>query len=130
MSILDLTQKDVMRGVPVDPPGWYTVKITNVGEGVPSKAGDSTNISFDGEILKNADSGDTKFAGFPTPNWMFNSKAPGFAVGLLRACGENVEVGRVNLKVVEGKTLDVFIKQEEYQGRMVSKVDHQYRPTR
>lgn len=130
MGMLDITPKDAMRGVNIDPSGWYTVRIDTVGENTPSKKGDSENIMLEGTILQNADNGDTKYAGYPTPFWLFNTKAGGFAVGLLRACGHEVVPGRVNLKVVEGQTLDVFIKTEEYEGKFNSKVDHQYRPVR
>ncbi len=131
MSFLDISAKDAMRGIVIDPAGWYTVRVDNVGERTPSKAGDSENINIEGTIIKNADSGDEKFAGYPTPSgWLFNSKVPGFAVGFLRAGGEEIVPGRVGLKVMEGRVIDVFIKHDEYQGRTVSKVDHQYRPMR
>lgn len=130
MSMLDVTPKDVMRGTVYDPAGWYTVRVDNVGELTPSKNGESMNILIEGTILKNADSGDEKYAGFPTPFWLFNSKAPGFAVGFLRALGEEVVPGRVNLKIAEGRILDVFIQNNEHEGKITSKVDHQYRPTR
>ena len=130
MGMLDVTPKDAMRGVNIEPAGWYTVRIDTVGENVPSKKGDSENILVEGTILRNADNGDEKYANYPTPFWLFNTKAAGFAVGLLRAGGHEVVPGRVNLKVMEGQTIDVFIKNEEFEGKINSKVDHQYRPVR
>lgn len=130
MSFIDLTPKDVMRGVLIDPPGWYTVLIQAIGEPAPSKDGESMNTNIDAVIVKNADSGDEKFKDFPVPNWFFNSKAPGFATGFLRACGVEPEVGRNSLKVGEGKTIDIYIKHQEYNGRMSAKPSHEYRPTR
>lgn len=131
MGMLDITAKDAMRGVTIDPAGWYTVRIDLVGENVPSKDGQSENIIVEGTILKNADNPDDKrFENYPTPFWLFNSKAPGFAVGFLRAGGHEIVPGRVNLKMMEGQVIDAFIKNEEYQGRINSKIDHQYRPVR
>lgn len=130
MSMLDLSPKDVMRGTIIDPAGWYQVRIDTVLDGAPSKDQQSINIGVEGTILKNADSGDTKYEGYPTPRWSFNSKVPGFAVGLLRAAGEEVVPGRVNLKVLEGKVIEVFIKHGEYNGKPNCEVDHQYRAAR
>lgn len=131
MSMLDISPKDAMRGVVIDPAGWYTVRIDAVLDSAPSKKGDSENILLEGTILQNADSGEKKFENYPTPFWLFNTKAPGFVVGLLRALGIEVVPGRFNLKVVEGRVLDVFIKNDVLDGgRVVSKVEHQYRPAK
>ncbi len=134
MSMLDLSPKDVMRDTVIDPAGWYQVRIDTVLDGAPSRDGQSINIGVEGTILKNADLTDEasskKYEGYPTPRWFFNSKVPSFAVGLLRAAGEEVVPGRVNLKVLEGKIIEVFIKHGEYNGKSNCEVDHQYRAAR
>lgn len=130
MSMFDLSAKDVMRGARINPPGWYLVRIDSVGELTVSSKGDSYNCNLDGTIVKNVDSGDEKYAGYPTPRWSFNTKAPGFITGFLRALGHEPEVGRNNLKVGEGKLLEVFIGDNEYQGKINSQVEHQYRSPR
>ena len=130
MSMLDLSPKDVMRGTIIDPAGWYTVRIDTALEGTASSDGGSTNHLLEGTILKNSDSGDTKFEGYPTPRWAFNSKVPGFSVGLFRACGKEVVPGRVNLKELEGSIVDVFIIHGEWKGKPNCSVDHQYRAAR
>ncbi len=132
MSYVDATPKDLMKGVNY-PTGWYTVRIDTVSEKTPAKSGESNNIHVEGTIVKNSDTGDLKYAGYPTPpNWLFNDspKAVGFALGFLRAFGIDPAEGRNTLKQVEGKTVDVMIVDNEYNGRISSKVDHSYRPAR
>jgi hypothetical protein len=64
-------------------------------------------------------------------DWNFNSKAVGFAVGFLQAFGVEVKAGmRFDLKSAEKRELDVFVENDQYQGRLVNRVNHKYRPIR
>ena len=57
--------------------------------------------------------------------------ATGFAVGFLQAFGVEVKSGtRFDLKSAEGKEIDVFVSNGEYQGRLVNRVEHKYRACR
>lgn len=126
MPMIEFSDKDIKRGKLIAP-AWYRVRIDNVEDQL-SKNGDSTNTNLDGTIIKNADTGDTEFAEFPTPRWSFNSKAPGFAIGLLAAFGIDAEKGkRYELKSFEGKDIEVMIENELYDGRMVNRINHKYR---
>jgi hypothetical protein len=117
-----------MRGKVVDP-AWYLVSIDNIGE-APSKDGGSTNYPVEGTILKNADNGSEDFKGVPL-DWNFNSKAIGFAVGFLQAFGVDVKSGaRFELSNAVGKTVEVFVENGEWQGRLVNRVNHKYRTPR
>ncbi len=126
---IEFSEKDILRSKLVQP-GFYRVKIDDVKES-PSKDGNSTNWILDGTILFNADNGDKTFAGVPSPYWNFNSKAPGFFIGMLNAIGVEPAPGqRYDPKSLRGKELDVLITNELYDGRMVNRVPHQYRAPR
>lgn len=140
MPIISFTERDLLRGVVVEP-AWYRVRIDEVGESLAA-SGKTTNYPIDGTILFNADTGATKFtdangkeqtcAGVPTPaGWMFNSGAIGFAVGFLGAFGVEVKPGqRIDLAASKGKEIDVFIENDTYQGRLVNRSNHKYRSPR
>lgn len=131
MPVVTFGKRDLMRGTIITP-GWYRVKIESVGE-APAKASDkgpSTNYPVEGTILFNGDNGDKQFSGIPL-DWNFNSKAIGFAVGFLQAFGVEVkENTRFDLKSAEGRELDVFVENDTWQGRLVNRVNHKYRPIR
>jgi len=128
MPVINFQQKDLLRGKVVTN-AWYRVTIDSIGES-PSKDQQSTNYPVEGTIKFNADDGSTEFAGVPI-DWNFNSKAIGFAVGFLQAFGVEVEAGkRFELKNAEGKEVDVFVENGEYQGRIVNRVNHKYRKPR
>lgn len=129
MPVISFSERDLMRGKLVTP-AWYRVKIENVGE-APAKAsekGPSTNYPVEATIQFNGDTGETNFAGVPI-DWNFNSKAIGFAVGYLQSFGVDVKAGtRFDLKSSEGMEIDIFVENDTYQGRLVNRVNHKYRP--
>lgn len=128
MPIISFSERDLMRGKVVEP-AWYVVVINNIGE-APSKDGGSTNYPVEGTIVKNADNGADDFAGVPL-DWNFNNKAIGFAVGFLSAFGVDVKAGaRFDLASAVGKQIEVFVENDTWQGRMVNRVNHKYRPLR
>ena len=128
MPIISFSERDLMRGKVVEP-AWYVVKIQNVGE-APSKDGGSTNYPVEGSIVKNADNGSEEFANVPL-DWNFNSKAIGFAVGFLMAFGVDVKAGaRFDLANAIGREVEIFVENDTWQGRMVNRVNHKYRPLR
>lgn len=131
MPVITFSDRDLLRGKIITP-GWYRVKILSVGE-APAKQSDkgpSTNYPVEGTILFNGDNGDNEFTGTPI-DWNFNSKAIGFAVGFLESLGVEVKSGtRFDLRAAEGHDVDVFIENGEWQGRIVNRVNHKYRPIR
>jgi hypothetical protein len=128
MPIVSFGERDLLRGKVVEP-AWYVVTINNVGE-APSKDGGSTNYPVEGTIVKNADNGSEDFAGVPL-DWNFNSKAIGFAVGFLQAFGVDIKAGaRFDLANAAGKQVEIFVENDTWQGRMVNRVNHKYRPLR
>jgi len=128
MPHISFSDRDLLRGKVVEP-AWYLVSIDNIGES-PSKDGGSTNYPIEGKIIKNADNGSEDFAGVPL-DWNFNSKAIGFAVGFLAAFGVDVKAGqRFELANAIGKTIEVFVENGEWQGRIVNRVNHKYRAVR
>jgi hypothetical protein len=128
MPIIGFTDRDILRGKVITP-GWYRVKIEGVGE-APSKDGGSTNYPVEATTLKNADDGSSDFTGVPL-DWNFNSKAIGFATGFLAALGVDVKAGqRYDLANSAGKEIEVFVENDTYQGRLVNRVNHKYRPLR
>ena len=128
MPIVSFSERDLMRGKVIEP-AWYVVQIDSIGE-APSKDGGSTNFPVEGQVIRNADNGSEDFKGLPL-DWNFNSKAIGFAVGFLAALGVEVKAGqRFELKNAEGKQVEVFVENGEWQGRIVNRVNHKYRPLR
>lgn len=128
MPMIEFTDRDILRGTLVEP-AWYRMRIESVGE-APAANGGSTNYPVEGTILFNGDNGDVKFKNVPV-SWNFNSKAIGFAKGFLEAFGVSPQAGkRVDLAAAEGRTLDVFVENGEYQGRMLNKVNHKYRQSK
>ena len=131
MPVVSYSERDLMRGKVITP-AWYRVKIETVGE-APAKQSDkgpSTNYPVEGTVLFNGDTGDTQFKGVPL-DWNFNSKAIGFSVGFLAAFGVEVKAGtRFDLKSAEGRELDVYVENGEWQGRIVNRVNHKYRAIR
>lgn len=129
MPVIQFSNRDLMRGKIVQP-AWYRCRIDSVGE-APAKASDkgpSTNYPVEATILFNGDNGDTQFTGVPV-DWNFNSKAIGFAVGFVQSFGVEVKAdSRFDLKAAEGKEIDVYVENDTYQGRIVNRVNHKYRP--
>lgn len=128
MPMIEYGKKDILRGQVITP-AWYRVRIEHVGE-APTNGpkGPSTNYPVEGTILFEGDNGDTKYAGFPL-EWNFNSKAIGFSVGFLASFGvEVVEGKRFDLNAAAGRELDVYVENGEWQGRIVNRVNHKYRP--
>jgi len=125
MPTVVFSEKDLRRGTVVTP-AWYRLRIDNVGEKL-SNDGGSTNYPVEATIIRNADNGDTQFAGVPI-DWNFNSKAIGFAIGYLQSFGVDVTPGqRFDLNASSGKEIDVFVENDIYQGRTVNRVNHKYR---
>lgn len=128
MPLITISAKDVKRGIIVEP-GWYVVEVESVN-GKTSNSGTSQNFIMEGSIIKHADTGDTKYAGVPTPQgWLFNEKAISFAIPFLAACGANVgeSGGRFELEDSVGKKLEIFIENGVWEGRTVNKINHKYR---
>lgn len=128
MPIISFNDRDLLRGKIVEP-AWYVVTINSVGE-APSKDGGSTNYPVEGVIVKNADNGSEDFANVPL-DWNFNSKAISFAAGFLAALGVDVRSGaRFELSNAVGKQMEIFVENGEWQGRILNRVNHKYRPLR
>jgi len=103
--------------------------INSIGE-APSKDGGSTNYPVDATIVKNADNGSEEFKDVSI-TWNFNSKAIGFAAGFLGSFGvEAQQDKRYELNSAVGKMIEVFVENGEWQGRIVNRVNHKYRPVR
>ncbi len=128
MALIQISASDLKRGIIVEP-AWYRVKVDEVLQKTSAK-GTSQNYMMKGTIIRNADTGDTKFAGVPTPEgWLFNEKAISFAIPFLKACGANIsdEGGRFELEDSIGKEIDIFIANGTWEGRTVNKINHEYR---
>ena len=126
--IITFTERDLLRGKPIEP-AWYVVKMDEVGEGTLSSKGDSTNYQMEGTVIKNADTGDVTFAGTPL-DWNLNSKLTSAQRNFLEALGVEVKAQRYELKNAIGKSLEIFVENDEWQGRILNRVNHKYRPLR
>jgi hypothetical protein len=123
--MIEFSQKDILRGKLIEP-GWYVGHIEALEKKLAAK-GDSTNYNYDVTIIKNADNGEEKFAGVPvTVN--FNTKAKGFMIGFFTALGADITPGsRFNEENAVGKDIELYVSNEEFDGRMINKCKHQYR---
>lgn len=126
--VVSFSNRDLLRNTVVEP-AWYRCLIVSVGE-MPAKdqsKGASTNYPVEATIIKNADTGDDKFKDVPL-EYMFNSKAIGFAVGFLEALGVKIGAGeRYDLAAAAGKEIEIFVENDTYQNRLVNRVNHKYR---
>lgn len=135
MPVVTFDDSDILRNKIVKP-AWYRVRVDKVLT-KPSKSDnpDTTEVyPIEGTILRNAENGDTEFAGVPTPaGWNFNNnpRAKGFMIGFFESLGAEVKSGkRLELSAAEGQELEVFIENGEYEGRIVNKINHKYRKCR
>lgn len=132
-TIFQLSKKDLISGKVYDP-GWYRVRVDSFSQ-APSKNLEkpSTNFTYQGTILFNADTGDKKYEDHPL-TWMFNSRAIGFTKGFLVGLGipesDITEDKRWTFESALGKELDIFIENDTYDGRLVNRVNHKYRTPR
>lgn len=128
---VEVSSKDILSSKIVDV-GWYRVVIDDV-EDRAANDGLSTNSWLKGRIICNADNGDKKFEGVPTPFlWLISSKGLWSAMGLLRAAGIDVdrEGVRIDTAALKGRVVEAFIGNELYKGVMQNSFTGQYRPAK
>src|SRR5262245_54001543 len=103
------SQDDILRSKIVDP-AWYRVRVNKVSD-KNNKKNTGINSWFEGVILRNADNGDQKFAGVPTPYlWLFSSNFTPNAISLLEAQGVEVKAdGEYDLQFMQGREVEMFI---------------------
>ncbi|MET0786386.1 MAG: hypothetical protein ABWY25_06760 [Paenisporosarcina sp.] len=130
MPLVEFSERDLLRGKPIEP-AWYRVHIDELdAEGTLSKDQKSTNYNVEATVLFNGDNGDCTFRNYPVM-WNFNSKAMGFSRGLLESLGVEIKAKeRYRLEAAVGRDVDVYIENEIYQGRILNKVNHKYRQPR
>jgi hypothetical protein len=135
MPLVNITKAGLLRNQLIEP-GWYVALIQRVGK--TAAKGDNPDTTevypVDGVIVRNADTGSTRYAGVPTPYWSFNNnpRAETFIIDFLKALADNQDIteGLKELSAAEGRQIEVFIKNEEFQGRLINRLDHKYRPVR
>lgn len=127
MPLVEFSERDLLRGKPIEP-AWYRVNIDELdAEGQLSKDQKSTNYNVEATILFNGDTGDVTYRNYPLI-WNFNSKAMGFSRGLLESLGVEIKPKeRYRLEAAVGRQVDVYVENEVYQGRILNKVNHKYR---
>lgn len=122
-STISFSKSDLLRTTVVDP-AWYEIEVQTVGEWELASKGNSNNLEMDSIVIRNADSGDTKFAGVPV-TLRFNDQpsARPFIEGFLRSIGVNVKAETYDLKNSVGRKLTVFVKNGTWQGRLKNEVE-------
>lgn len=128
MAIFEFSDSDLLRNKTVTP-AWYLLLINAHRDWSPSKDQQSNNCFYECVIEKNADTGDTEFAGVPI-EFMFNDKpkARGFIEGFLRGLGVEVASGkRYDGNSAVGRRIEAFVENDTYNGRLINKVNHKYR---
>ena len=109
-DMLDFAETDIKRGV-ILPADWYKFKIESYRSEL-SKAGDSTNYIYE-LVSQNANE---KFNNIPITH-RFNSKAKGFMIPFLDACGANVKPGtKYDPNNCVGKAIQAYARVGEYNG--------------
>ena len=130
MPLVEFTESDLLRNKVISP-SWYTLELGLVSEWSPTKNQDSNNCTIEAVVIQNADNGDKEFAGVPiTLQFNDKPKARGFMEGFLRGLGVDVVPGRYDLAAASGKTIDAFIENETYEGRIRNRCNHKYRAVR
>lgn len=140
MPLVGYTKRELLRDKLVNP-AWYLVLIETIGEWTLSKDKGSQNMVVEGTIIKNADDGTTEFKDVPIGgmgSWNFNTKAMGFSLGLVKATAKQLGINpeeidektRIEFKHLEGKLVEVFVDNDQFEGRMKNKVTHKYREPR
>lgn len=140
MPLVGFTKRELLRDKLVNP-AWYLVLIETIGEWTLSKDKGSQNMIVEGTIIKNADDGTTEFKDVPIGGmgaWNFNTKAMGFALGLVKAVAKQLGINpeeiddktRIEFKHLEGKLVEVYVDNDQFEGRMKNKVTHKYREPR
>ena len=108
--MLDFAETDIKRGV-ILPSDWYKFNIQSYRAEL-SKAGDSTNFIFE-LVSKNSNE---KFNNVPLTH-RFNSKAKGFMIPFLEACGAKVEAGKkYDPNQCVDKSIEAYSRVGEYNG--------------
>lgn len=128
MAIFEFSDSDLLRNKVVTP-AWYTLFIEAHRDWAPSKDAQSNNCFYECVIEKNADTGDTEFAGVPI-ELMFNDKpkARGFIEGFLRSLGVEVQSKqRYDGASAVGRRIEAFVENDTYNGRLLNRVNHKYR---
>lgn len=117
---------DLLRGKLVEPGVWYRLKIGPASQKL-SKDSQSTNVEVPTRIIKNADTGDTEYAGVPI-TLRFNSKAKGFAIGFFASLGAEPTADKpFSFTNADGREIEAFIERKEYEGRLSNTCEHKYR---
>ena len=128
MPVIEFSDQDILRSKLVTP-GWYLARINTIGEN-PSKNKENPSINYPVEaiIIKNAVDGSEEFAGVPV-GWNFNSKVKSFIIPFLAAFGVTAEGGkRFDLNSAVGQTLQIYVENDTFDGRLINKVNNKYKP--
>lgn len=126
-----VTERDIKQSIIVEP-AWYRVIIDEV-EDKQAKNGQSINSWYKGRIIQNADTGDKKYEGVPTPYlWLSNEAVAPLAMFRAIGASEAEVAGAVlDTQVFAGKVMEVFIGNKlDDQGIMRNTITGQFRPAR
>jgi hypothetical protein len=117
MPVINLTAADIAKSKNLEA-GWYLAKIVKVHDLTPSAKKDSMNSPVDFEIKNQIAEGKVITV-------TFNSKAMGMITPLLKAINPNEEVvpGTINTDILMGKEVDVHIVIDNFEGRLLNKID-------
>lgn len=110
-----VSKDDILRSKTIIP-GWYAAVVKAVNTKA-AKTDGSMNVIFTFKLTGGA------YDGTPVDT-LFSEKAPGFAVPLMEALLKrkvNPEGEQFDFEKAVGQELLVYVKNEEYQGRMLNK---------
>lgn len=131
MAIWKFMKSDEKRNQLADP-AFYELSIEAHRDWTPSKNGPFNNCYFECVIVRNADTGDTTFAGIPIElrfddkaNSQFTREAFMLALGV-----DWKPDTEYNMASAVGKHIIAFVEHNEYQGRITNKVNNKYRRPR
>ena len=121
--LFDFTEEDVARGAIIQP-GWYTLEITKVEDGIAKSSGKpKTTVFF--KCLDALDHSGTAAPGVPLAT-TFSPSAPGFAIDFCNALGANIgKEGKRDVAIdsnLVGQKLRGFVQNDQYEGRTTNKV--------
>lgn len=119
--MINITTSDIKRSLQVTQ-GWYLVRVDNHSTEAAATDGSRRDI-FNLVIVSPGEFDEVPLT------FSISEKAPGFAIPFLKACGAPIGVaggplekgGSVDPKKCVGVTIECYVKNELYQGRMLNK---------
>lgn len=120
MALLTITQTDLDKLIKPEA-GYHLVKLMTADE-KPAKDGKSTNIIFDFQVQQDGSNKDRYIQQTVSRKALALGLVP-ILCALEDISREDIKEGEIDTDALIGKKCFVYVKEEEYLGRLQSKID-------